>query len=102
VTLTGNSLAKLKRITCDVAFWYLWERRPAYDDDPRRDAARERAKKSLEELSTGQTVFDVPANIDAGLAEITGPSKVEITALNLIADAARGNYYPNRKTPFNR
>jgi len=101
-SLTGNSLAYLKRITCDIAFWLLWERRPAYDDNPRRDAAQERAEEHLDNLRTGKAIFDVPANIEAGKAEITGPSRVAIQDLNLLADRCRGSFYPMRETPHNR
>lgn len=99
--LTGNSLAHLKRITCDIAFWLLWERRPTYGDEEMRDDVWQRAKRALDALKAGREVFDVAENVDAGNADLETPSFAQIQQQNLIVDQARGPYYPQRLGPIN-
>jgi phage gp36-like protein len=104
--LTGNSAKYLARITCQIAFGYLWGRRPWSEawEDPRNEAMS-RAKKALELLRTGENIFDVQAVKDAGVPESTGPTRVEIRNLNSIVDRCRlgrNGYYPVRVTPNNR
>ena len=96
--LTGNSLAMLKRITCEIAYGLLWERR-SYVDDDRRMAAMDRARQTLNRLRKGEIVFDIDDVKDAGLPSIEGPSRVEIQRLNLTVDEARRGYYPRRRLP---
>jgi len=96
--LTGNSLAMLKRITCEIAYGLLFERR-SYVDDDRRTAAMERARQTLTRLRKGEIVFDVDDVKDAGLPSIEGPSRVTIQNLNLTVDEARRGYYPARRLP---
>lgn len=100
--LSDESRAHLIKINCDVAFWQLWQRRPSYDDDPGRDAARKDAREHLEMLRTGKHVFDVAGAKEAGQPAIVGASRVQIEQQNLIVDQARGRYYPYRRTPHNR
>ena len=94
--LTGNSLAHLKRICCDIAFGLLWERRPWGDEDQRADAM-DRAKKALDRLRKGEAIFDIAANVEAGLPEAHVPSISSISRLNLLVDRARNGFYPARR-----
>lgn len=97
--LTGNSAAYLKRIVCDIAFWLLWDRKPAYGGVEDRAGAREQARQALDDLRTGKHIFDVEAVKEAGLPSVGGPTVVEINRLNLIVDRARPRYYPQRIMP---
>ena len=100
--LTGNSLALLKRICCDIAFGLLYQRRPEFESEEESEIAQSRARKHLKMLRSGEHVFDVPAVEQAGLPEITGASRVTIQNLNMIVDQARCHYYPPRLQPNNR
>jgi len=97
-SLTGNSLAYLKRITCKIAFWLLWERRPWLEDDV-KESAREDARKAIDRLRRGENVFDLDPQIEAGLPEQHTPTVTTIERLNLTVDAARGHFYPQRRLP---
>lgn len=99
--LTGNSLAHLKRLTCEIAYGLLWERR-SYVDDDRRYAAMDRAKQTLNRLRRGEIVFDVEEVKDAGLPSITGPTRVSVEHQRLAVDEARRGFYPRRRYPGGR
>lgn len=99
--LTGNSLAYLKRITCDIAFALLWNRR-GYTGSDAQQAAIEDSRKALERLRKGENVFNLEAQKDAGLPAITGATRVQRQQLNLIAGKARGHFYPHETLPNNR
>jgi len=97
--LTGNSANHLVRITCVIAFGFLWERRPYADDDDEngRGKAEKRARAALESLRKGQTIFDVEDAKNAGLPETKTPSVTTVIRTNLAVDDARGHYYPERR-----
>jgi phage gp36-like protein len=99
--LTGNSLAHLKRITCKIAFWHLWERRASWDDDERADAARSDARRALQDLRQGVTIFDLTAPVGAGTPSVSVPTVLEIRQSNLLVDRVRdgGGMYPRRQYP---
>ena len=99
--LTGNSLYLLKRICCDIAMAFLLRRRPS--NDPERDAARlELAEQHLIRLRKGEEVFYRGDGVDqAGIADMTGPSSIQLENLNTIRRRAR-NYYPQDALPFCR
>jgi phage gp36-like protein len=100
--LTGNSANHLTRITCVIAFGFLWERRPYADDDDEngRGKAEKRARLALESLRKGQTIFDVDEVKEAGLPAVNEPSIQRIQQQNLPVDQARGHYYPRRRLPY--
>ncbi len=92
--LTGNSLALLKRITCDLAMYYLMARRPEkYGKN--LSEFYEKADAYLESLRKGNRVFAVEANLDAGLPTIDGPGASDYQRLNLLPDRTK-NFYPAR------
>jgi hypothetical protein len=98
--LTGNSLSLLKRIICEIAIAYLYERKPFYRSD-RLEAYSKAKEGHLERLRSGVNVFNIPAVVAAGSPEATGPSLIDYHYnLNLITDRSRG--YPARRMPFNR
>ena len=98
--LTGNSLALLRRICCELALSYLWARRPLYRAEDRK-AATELAEKALERLRKGENVFNVTENITASMPTIDGPTSVTYDDLNMIRDRTK-NYYPARHLPYDR
>lgn len=97
--LTGNSLSKLKRLTCDIAMAYLLGRRPAHDPD-RLKAFEERCRSMLERLRKGENVFDITAVKEAGVIDRGTPSAVDYDRMQLMRDRTR-NYYPRRSFPTN-
>ena len=99
--LTGNSLAKLKRITCDLAMAYMLGRRPAADPE-KLEAFEKRATTHLERLRNGENVFNLADQKSAGNPSIDGPTLVRFDDhLNLVRDRVN-NYYPARRLPGNR
>jgi len=95
--LTGNSLAKLKRITCEIAMHYLMERRPDFSPE-RAEQLEIRRKRHLERLRKGEDVFGLDPAIEAG-----APSHQELTTadyqnLNFTRDHVQ-HYYPDRRIP---
>lgn len=92
---TGNSLALLKRITCEVAMAYLLARRPGYDEDGYKKAL-DAADEWLNQIRKGERVFgDATSQLAASVPSIDGPTALKYEYLNLIPDRTR-NTYPNR------
>lgn len=99
--LTGNSLAYLKMIVCDVAAWRLSERR-RYIDPKDYESRHTLAMEHLNALRNGSQVFNVADNLTAGVIDGTdGPTTVQLETLNLIRDRTK-RFYPVRRTPGNR
>jgi phage gp36-like protein len=97
-SLTGESLDYLKDLTCRIAFWILWQRKP-YSEDQQRKEAKQAYDDALEELGSGHEIFDVDAVKDAGIPKVETVTRTEIeTDWNLFVDEARGRFYPQRRT----
>lgn len=97
-TLTGNSAAYLKKLTCDIAYWILWDRKPAYrPDDHSRDRVIEACQQALKMLRTGEHIFNVTAVKEAGVPDMDYPSEATIRENNFVVDIARPRYYPARR-----
>lgn len=101
--LTGNSLALLKRICCELAMAFLIQRRPERYGAETLKAARDASEEYLDRLRNGERLFDIEAAKDAGLPTIDGPTTVQYETMNLIPDRTK-NFYPSRKSrlPTNR
>jgi len=97
--LEGNSLALLKRMTCELAMVYLMERRPDLSEEQtrRHEAIR---KRHLEPLRQGVNVFGLEATVEAGQPSVEGPTVQEVAQLNLIKTHSEGRYYPRRRFPY--
>lgn len=95
--LTPNSTFKLIRICCDLAMWYLIQRRPGWNPEKAK-AIREIAESHLEKLRNGENVFNIAANIAAGDPIVEGPTTLDFQYLGLIRDRVR-NFYPPRVIP---
>lgn len=101
--LTGNSMSYLKRLTCDIAFWLLWDRKPSYKpEDHSRSAAYEECQTALELLRKGQHIFNVETVKDAGLPDVQTPSLQQYENRNLMVERLRGPAFPARRIPLIR
>lgn len=100
--LSGNSAAYLARLCCDIAFGYLFDRRPNFVDDPRYEQAMENRRKALDRLRLGEHIFNIDSAKEAGVPYVGGPTRVERRQQNRIASRARGHFYPNEVLPENR
>ncbi len=94
-SLTGNSLALLKDIVCDLAMGRLLRRRPEKIGADSIAAASQDAEDYLDRLRKGERLFDVGSHVDAGQPEVTGPTTLDYARLNLIPDRTK-NFYPPR------
>lgn len=95
--LTGNSLALLKRIACELAVAYLMSCRPERFGAEEIAAAGKAAEDYLERLRKGERLFVVEKVQDAQLPTIDGPTAVDYNRLNMIPERCHG-YYPRRST----
>lgn len=94
--LTGNSLGKLKRITSTIAMAYLLERRPVVHLS-NAEKLLERAEQYLEQLRTGQRIFNVTDNVvDKQLPTISGPTTAKYDELRLLPDRMVTRYFPEQ------
>lgn len=101
--LTGNSLALLKDIVCDIAMAKLLKRRPENLGRESIEAVTKEAEEYLDRLRNGNRLFDIPAHIEAGLPEVTGPTVADYDRLNLIPDRTKHFYPPrSRRLPIGR
>ncbi|CAK9093030.1 Uncharacterized protein SCF082_LOCUS43762, partial [Durusdinium trenchii] len=92
--LTGESLALLKRITCDIAMALLLDRRIDADAD-QSQKRHERAERYLEQIAAGDIVFDVDDVIEASNAEHIEHTEIDLvtTDKHLLRQRTK-NYYP--------
>lgn len=83
--LTGYNLAHAKRINCDIAMALLIKRRPIVGEEQAKEIAKQ-SREHLKRLSDGENVFGIPAVVESGTLELTAPSSVDITNLNLLTE----------------
>lgn len=94
--LTGNSLAKLKRIVCTMAMAYLLERRPIVHV-ANAQQLMERAEQYLEQLRTGQRIFNVEDDLAKQTPTVNGPTSVKLRELNMVTERMN-RYFPTSDT----
>ena len=92
-SLTGNSLAYLERLTCDLAVYYLVLRRGL---NVEQYPQAQKAVEALELIEEGERVFSVPDVVDAGHAHTYTVSDYTIANNNSIRDY--GKYFNIRRT----
>lgn len=92
--LTGNSLAYLKHMTCEIAMAYLFAIKPTFSSDDYK-AALEVHDLYLERLRKGENIFNIEAVIDAGTPKHFTPSVESVVTKSFVRDRTR-NYYPHR------
>ena len=94
--LTGNSLAMLKRIVCELAMAFLIGRRQEKMLDEGLQRVEQKSEEYLDRLRKGERLFGANEEAqDAGLPTVGGMTAVEYNNLNLIPDRTH-NYYPRR------
>ena len=97
--LTGEDRDFLVHVTCQIAFYYLWCRKP-YPSN-RNDSVKvlfEDARGVMEDIKTGQLIFPTEGAVDAGIPKIDTVSVPEAERHNLFVDHARRGLYPRRRT----
>jgi phage gp36-like protein len=100
--LTGNSLAYLKRLTCELARIDLLERRMELGNADEFTKFTKLTYDKLERLRKGENLFNLPEVVSANLVSVSGPSTLAIESLNLVRDRVGDHYYPARRMPFGR
>ncbi len=100
LALSGESRDYLIDITCAIAFWNLWRRKPYTDLKDQQGQAKQEADEALEMLRSGDHIFDVSETREAGIPQIDTISRATIANdWELVADVARnGRFYPRRRT----
>jgi len=92
--LTGNALAHLKRIACDIAMSFLYDRRPGLYLELAEKSA-EKAEKQLRRLAKGEDLFDLTANQADTHPRVDGPSLAHQSQLNQMLPDRTPRYYPS-------
>lgn len=93
--LTGNSLAHLKRMTCDIAMALLCERRPGLY--PKLTAElREVADKHKRRLAKGEDMFNLTAQQADTHPRIDGPTLVQQSQINQLLPDRTPHFYPSK------
>lgn len=99
-SLTGVDEATLVDITCAIAWWYLWRRKPqAETQDPIRETAQKDAEQWLKDLRSGETIFNVEDVKEAGLPEGKIIDRATIISRNMWSEQLRGRLTPMRRFP---
>lgn len=80
--LTGNSVNKLKRITCDIAMALLLQRRTDLQYQELAERVASIARSHLAALARGENVFGIPAVTEAGIMSMQHVSSVDIDSRN--------------------
>lgn len=97
LALTGNGLAMLKRMTCDLAFSYILQRRGvAVDDYPQVKTALE----LLELLSQGKVIFPIAVNAEAGHVQSPPVTVQTIASQNYLTNSVI--YFPTPRWTLNQ
>lgn len=90
----AESSALLADITCRVAFWLLWQRKPWSDQhENQRKQAEADSESQLDRLRKGIEIFNIGKAVDSGLPQGTGMTAVQ--SQYSWAARARGRFYPN-------
>lgn len=92
--LTGNSLALLKRLTCELAMCDLMRRRQDPEVYEKLAFMKKDVEDYLDRLRKGERLFGaVDDAIGAGKPTIDGPTATDYQRLNIITVRTR-NFYP--------
>ena len=94
-SLTGNSLALIKDIVCDLTMARVLRRRPEKIASEALQAVAKEAEEYLDRLRKGDRIFDLAAHEAAGTPDVDGPSAADYEQLNLIPDRTK-HFYPPR------
>lgn len=98
LTLTGNSLQRLKRLCCELAIGYLFENRLRRGDEEAPAVVR-RAHETLERFRKGEWVFGFQEAGDAGLIAHHIETPCEVAARNMVTHQAE-RYFGRRSNQY--
>lgn len=99
--LTAPSSNYLKRMECDIALRYLYDRRVYSKPSEELDKIEDRAQKHLKALQNGESIFDVARNSPAQTVQTTGPTTVQLENLYSVRRRTQ-HYFPQTPMPGNR
>lgn len=99
--LTGTSQSYLISIVCGLAMAALHERRPEAVDEKVIERLTKRAKDAILSLRRGENVFGLQEHIDAGRVTYGGPSAIDLTNRNGLAERM-GRYFPSTQSRLPR
>lgn len=101
--LAGDDKQLLVEITCQLAMAKLIRRRPEkYGSESYQGYVKD-AEAYLDRLRKGERLFNLPAQIAAGLPEVDGPTIATVNRLNLITARTRNFFIdPGRRLPIGR
>ena len=71
--LTGSGLQYLKKLTADLAFWRLAQRRQPGSSNPDQVPGAKQALEELKRLRDGEAVFGLVEAAEAGLPSVVQP-----------------------------
>lgn len=94
--LTGDNQSLLKRIVCDIAMSFLYDRRPSLNADEYERYTR-MAERHLDRLRKGDAVFTIESAIQGTEVTLDGPSQVDYSRINLLPDRVP-NTFPARSS----
>lgn len=95
-SLTGDDQSLLKRIVCDIAMSFLYDRRPSLNADE-YERYNKMAERHLNRLRKGDAVFNIKANRDATKVTLDGPTTIDYNRLNLLPERVPRTY-PSRSS----
>ncbi len=87
--LTGASLEMLKKLTADLAFWILCQRRQPGTADPKNVAGAMEALEMLKALRDGEQIFGFEESATAGLPTVIQAVPSALLTPNAVARARR-------------
>lgn len=91
--LTGASLQTLQKLTADVCFWMVMQRRQPNTGDPRNVPGAVEANELLDQLRDGERIFSFEETQQAGLPSVVPPNPSALVTPNVITRAVR--LFPN-------
>tara|TARA_R100000149_G_C5878573_1_gene142807 strand:+ start:923 stop:1447 length:525 start_codon:yes stop_codon:yes gene_type:complete len=91
-----ESAAMLADLTCRLAFWHLWKRKPWSDThESARKQAEDDYKTTLDMLRKGTIILDDGVTPEAGKPESIGIKSTQLKTM--WSQIGRGRWYPNNK-----
>ena len=91
-----ESAEMLADLTCRLAFWHLWKRKPWSDThESARKQAEDDYKTTLDMLRKGTIILDDGVTSEAGKPESIGIKSTQLKTM--WSQIGRGRWYPNHK-----
>lgn len=82
--MSGPAASKLKRIVCDIATSYLFDRRADPKNEEIAESYRKKAETHLKALKSGEDIFylEDESDVEASLMTTTGPTSIDLQNAN--------------------